>query len=560
VLSIADKPSSLIALLEPHIRPRLGRLTLAFLIGIAIAGLGALQPLLTRAVIDDGLVARDYAGLVRACGAILLLALTSLLLGAAHRRLYVRVSGEVLFDLRSRVYAHLLAVAPRTLERQSVGDLVSRLDGDIAEVQRFGTDAVAAAVSGLLGLLAAVAVMLTLSIPLTLLVLALLPLQLVIREYARPRITTAAREVREQAGTVGAFLVETITGARYVVGAAAERHERARLERLQGRYLERVMYQQLLGYSVGGVSALVGHLATAGTFLVGGWLALHGHLTIGTLIAFVSFLGRGTGAAGSVLGLYTGYQKSRVSLARVQYLLDLPMVAEAVEPIRLPTRLIDITLRGVVVRRADGSAVLDGLDLTLTSGARLFIAGNSGAGKSTLADLLRRFLEPDEGQIELDGLPLSAYRLDELRQRVIVLEQLPWLLKGTLWDNLIYGYPHVQAAAAHEAARRTGLDEVAAALPDGYQTLLGERGAGLSSGQRQRVAIARLLLADPLVIVLDEAINALDPKSRKGLEQAIDDHFSDRIRIYISHVESAGNNRVSLRLEAGRMTPDPVAT
>lgn len=555
--SAANNDATFYALLRPHLKTRFGRLWLAFLIGLLIAGLGAWQPLLTRAVIDDGLVARNYPALVRACAAILLLATVSMALGAWHRRLYVRTSGEMLFDLRSRVYAHLLAVTPRTLERQSVGDLVSRLDGDIAEVQRFGTDAVAAAINGLLGLVAAFVVMLTLSWRLTVLVLMLLPLQLWIREVARPRITQSARHVREQAGSVGAFLVETLTGARAVVGAAAEKQEVLRLQELQRVYLDRVVHQQWIGFAVGSLSAMTSHLATAATFLVGGWLVLRGALTIGTLVAFVSYLGRGTGAAGSVLGLYTGLQKAKVSLGRVRYLLELPTVPETPGAVPLPPASVGLVLRGVVVRRADGSAILDGLDLDVAPGTRISLGGLSGAGKSTLADLLRRFLEPNAGVIELGGRPLADYRLEDLRRRVAVVEQTPLLVSGTLWDNLIYGHPPLAADVVRDAARRAGLDAVAAALPDGYATRLGERGAGLSSGQRQRVAVARLLLADPVLIVLDEATNALDSASGRDLEREIDRFFDDRIRLVIAHRRGGTGSDVSLHLADGKWSEGP---
>ena len=175
-------------MLGPHLRGRLGRFSGALLIGFVLAGLSAAQPLLTRLAVDDGLMGRQYPRLLEACGGILMLAMLSIAIGAWHRRLYVQVSGEVLFGLRERVYEHLLKVSPRTLQLRAVGDLVSRLDGDIAEVQRFGTDAVAGALNGLLGLLASLVVMFTLSWRLTIPVLLLLPLQWLIRQYARPRI------------------------------------------------------------------------------------------------------------------------------------------------------------------------------------------------------------------------------------------------------------------------------------------------------------------------------------------------------------------------------------
>ena len=205
---------SLAALLWPHLRPRLSRFALALGLGLLIAVLAALQPLLTRVAIDDGLIGHHYGRLVAACLGVLALAATGLGLGALHRAVYVRASGHTLFSLRGAAYAHLMRVSPRRLAEWSVGDLVSRLDGDVAEVQRFGTDAAASFINGSLSLVATLAVMLGLSWRLTLFVAALLPLQLAIRHYARRRVEASTRRLRDQAGQVGGFRVETLGAAR----------------------------------------------------------------------------------------------------------------------------------------------------------------------------------------------------------------------------------------------------------------------------------------------------------------------------------------------------------
>jgi hypothetical protein len=204
------------------------------------------------------------------------------------------------------VYAHLLRVSPRRLARVPVGDLVSRLDGDIAEVQRFGTDAAASFISSVLTLVVVGAVMLGLSWRLTLLVVAMLPLQLVVRQYARPRIEASTRALREAAARLSGFLVETLSGARSVQAAAAEEVEGRRLDALGAAYLGRVLRQQLVTYSTGSLAGFLGHVATAATFVLGGWYVLQGHLSVGTLVAFVAYLGRSAGSAASMAALYTG--------------------------------------------------------------------------------------------------------------------------------------------------------------------------------------------------------------------------------------------------------------
>jgi ATP-binding cassette subfamily B protein len=546
-------------LLWPHVRPRLRPLAAALALSLLIAGLGALQPLLTRAAIDDGLLASDFTRLLLACGAMVAIALAGLALGGLHRAIYVRASGHVLFALRGAVFEHLLRVSPRRLARHPVGDLVARLDGDVAEVQRFGTDAVASAVGSVLALAAGAVVMLALSWWLALVVLLLLPVQLLVRHWARPRIERTTRDVREQAGRVGAFLVEALTGARSVQGAAAEPLARSRLDGLADGYLERVLRQQLVGYGVGAAASMLGHLTTAAIFVLGGWGVLHGALTVGTLIAFVTYLGRVAGSASALLGVYTGYQRARVSLERVGALLAYPAVADRGESGRRVDGAGALRLEHVCVGAEDRRGwVLRDVDLDVPAGAKVLLVGPSGAGKSTLADLLRRFLEPDAGRVLLDGRPLAEYRLAELRRRIVVVEHAPWLFAGTILDNLRYGHPEAAEAAVLEAAVLAGVDEFVRDLPLGYATPVGEAGAGLSTGQRQRIAIARAALSDPLVVVLDEATSGLDLPTARGIHAALDTTFARRTRIVITHhVQHAERCDLRLRLQGGVLLAEP---
>ena len=544
-------------LLWPHLKPQRAALVMAFLLGLLIAALSAAQPLLTRMVIDQGLIGRQFPVLAGACGGMLALAVAGFVLGGVHRAIYVRASGRALFSLRGAVYAHLLAVSPRRLARVPVGDLVNRLDGDIAEVQRFGTDAAAALVSSVLTLAVVGAVMVDLSWRLALLVAALLPLQLLVRHVARPRIESSTRAVRESASRVSGFLVETLSGARSVQAAAAEQWEVGRLAALGDAYLTKALRQQLVAYSTGSFAGLLGHLATAATFVAGGWYVLHGNMSVGTLVAFVAYLGRSSGSAASIASLYTGYHRARVSLARVDELLQLPRVSESPTAVSLPADARGwLRLEAVSVLAETGRPLLESVSIDVPAGSKVVLRGASGAGKSTLADLLRRFVEPDAGRVLLDGRPLGEFKLGDLRRRIVVVEHSPVLFRGSILDNLRYGHPDVDEAAALEAARRAQVDEFVAGLPKGYATEVGEGGSGLSTGQRQRIAIARAALARPLIVILDEATSGLDADAARAVHCSLDAAFADRTRIIITH--RAGDierSTLSLRLESGRLSP-----
>ena len=556
--STKNSQRGIAALLWPHVRPQRGPLLAALLLGLSIAALSAAQPLLTRVVIDQGLIGRQFNHLIAACVGMLALAVSGFLLGAWHRTIYVRASGKALFSLRATVYSHLLAVSPRRLARVPVGDLVSRLDGDIAEVQRFGTDSAASFISSVLSLIAVGVVMTGLSWRLTLLIIVLLPTQLLVRHYARPRIEASTRALREVSGRMSGFLVETLSGARSVQAAAAEELETARLRDLANHYLERVLRQQLVTYTTGSVAGLLGNAATAATFVVGGWYVLQGRLTVGTLVAFVAYLGRSAGSAASIASIYTGYQRARVSLERVEELLDLPCVVDAPDARTIaPDARGALSLRSVsFIGDAGGALILDDVSLDIPAGAKVVLRGASGAGKSTLADLLRRFVEPDSGCVLLDGISLEGYRLCDLRRRIVVVEHSPVLFRGTILENLCYGHADVDEATVIAAACLAGVDEFVRALPLGYATQVGEGGAGLSTGQRQRVAIVRAALANPLIVILDEATSGLDIEAARAVHRGLDAVFAGRTRIVITHrAADIEGMDYCWRLEAGHVEP-----
>jgi ATP-binding cassette subfamily B protein len=283
---------------------------------------------------------------------------------------------------------------------------------------------------------------------------------------------------------------------------------------------------------------------------------------VGTLVAFVAYLGRSSGSAASIASLYTGYQRARVSLARVQELLDLPCVPESPDAIAVPA-----DARGAlrfesvsVSANADARPVLDSITVDIPAGSKVVLRGASGAGKSTLADLLRRFVDPDSGRILLDGRPLDEFKLADLRRRIVVVEHSPVLFRGSILDNLRYGHPEVDAASAMDAARRALVDEFVSALPQGYDTQVGERGAGLSTGQRQRIAIARAALARPLIVILDEATSGLDLEAARAVHRSLDSTFPERTRLVITHrADDVERSDVCWQLEAGRLRPARLA-
>jgi ATP-binding cassette, subfamily B, bacterial len=537
------------------VRRRARRLAAVLALALLGTGLALVQPLLTRLLIDGGILARDLEIVALTCGLMLLAALASALLGGINRFQHVGLSADVLFALRLAVFRHLEDLPPTFYARRPTGDLLARLDGDVAEIQRFAVDGLLGAISAVIGLIGTLALMLLLSWQLSLIAFVMLPAELAFLRLMRPRVEVATRRLRERAGELSSFLVERLGAIKLIQSVAAEEREAGSLDTLQGHFRRDLLSQQMVSYVTGGVPALLTQASTALVFIAGGWMVIEGRLTLGTLIAFAAYLGRVAGPVQTLLGLYVAAQRALVSLRRVVELTaERPAVKAPALPCALPANgRGEVRFEGVRFGyRYD--AVLRGIDLVARPGEKLGIVGLSGAGKSTLIDLLLRHHDPQAGRILLDGVDLRDLELAALRRAVAVVAQDVVLFRGSLLDNLRYAAPDASEAQVLDAARHAEVDPFARSLPDGYASEVGTAGATLSAGQRQRIAIARALLQDPRVLVLDEATSAVDEVTEARIVGAIDNLFSGRTRIVISHrMTTLGNAVRVIALEEGRL-------
>lgn len=537
--------------------PRWPRLLVALLLSLIGVAFSLIQPYVTKMLVDDGLIAGDANLLVWLSVAMVAAGLLSAGFGAWNRLYYVRVSADILFDMRESVYRHLQRLSPAFYARRSAGDIISRLDGDVGEIQRFAVDGPLSAVNAVIMLAGALAIMLQLSPQLSLLAFVLLPAQYLFLRRMRPVVERSAIALRERAGGISSFLVHTITGMKLVQSAAAEDRESRRLAGLNADYLRDLLRAQIVNFAAASGPGLMTSVSTAAVFVVGGLMVIDGAFSIGSLIAFTIYLSRATGPLQTLLGLYVGAQRARASLRRVAELLEeRPSVAAPAAPRELPAEARgEVRIEGLSFAYPDREGqILSDATLIVPAGGKVCIVGASGTGKSTLVDLLHRHYDPQHGRILLDGVDLKELSIADVRRRVAVLGQDAPVMPGTIAENIVYGLDGVGSERLRAAAAVAQVDAFVSALPQGYDTPVGERGTALSGGQRQRIALARALLADPLVLILDEPVTGIDAKAAVRLNAEVDGLFADRTRIVVSHRPEvlAGADRV-VELRDGRL-------
>ncbi len=509
-----------------------------FALSVAASGLALVQPYIIKLLIDDGLIARDFTMVVWMSGLMFSAAILGAGLAALNRWHYVTASGRILFALRESVYRHLTALSPSFYARMRGGDLMARLDGDIAEVQRFAVDSALALLNGVIVLAGALALMLALSWRLSLIAFALLPVQVLLLRALRPRIESQTRDLRAQASGLSSFLFDTLSSMKFIQSVGAGAREAGMLTRLQDSYFLGLRRLQMFNLAAATLPSLLTLLGTVLVFLAGGWMVVEDRLTLGALVAFTAYVARASGPVHTLLGLWVAVKRARVSLDRVREITEKkPLVTSPPVPRALPASATGMLSFEDVGFAYPGSenAVLDRASASFAGGAKIAIGGVSGAGKTTLIDLLQRHYDPGAGRILLDGIDLRELDLEDLRCRIAVVAQDTVLLPGTIAENIRYAAPGASDAEVKEAAMLAGADDFIEALPEGYATEVGPRGMKLSGGQRQRLAIARAILQDPLVLVLDEATSGVDSKTERAIGKSIDALFAGRTRIVIGH-------------------------
>ena len=515
--------------------PYTGRLVLILVISLAATCLSLVQPFISKLLIDTALLKHDMHALIRVAGLMFAATVLSFVLNILSSYRYAKVSAAMLFDIRVALFRHLQTLSPRFYARFRLGDLMSRLNNDVSEVQRVSADTLLSVLSNVIFLVGSIFMMLWLNWRLFFVSVVFIPACVYTFLRYQRRLTALTKTLRERSADLGSLFLETILGMRVIVSLRAADHEARRFEERNDAFVRTMLKVQIASFMTGAFPGTILTAATAAVFLYGGWLIFHGAMTIGTLVAFMAYHMRLLSPIQNLMGMTAGLASARVSLGRIFELFDTPAeVRESSNAVRLDSVQGCIHLENVSIKY-DRNPILEGVSLEIPAGATCAILGPSGAGKSTLADLLVRYLDPDSGRILLDGQDLRQVSIDDLRREVMLVDQSPYLFNASICENIAYAMPSATVVQIEQAGTAAGLDELIARLPEGYETKTGERGLALSAGERQRVALARALLRRPRVLILDEPTSALDADTERLVASNLRDALPSSTVIVITH-------------------------
>lgn len=525
-------------------------------------------PLLYRELIDDVLPNRDWTRLNLLAGAMLAIPLISAVIGIAQRYYSARAGEGIIYDLRGEMYHHLQRMSMRFFTHTKGGEIISRFNSDVIGAQNAITGTIPSIVTNVVTIGSTLAVMISIEWRLALLSIAVVPLFLLPARRFADTMRSIRRRAMEQNAEMSNLVNETLTvnGALLVKTFGSQRRERARFDTANVAVRELGVRRAQVGQIFFMGMRIIGSVGTALIYWFGGYLVLSGDITTGTIVAFAAYLVRLYGPITSLSNVHMEFAQSMVSFERVFEYLDKPVeIADAPDAVTLTDVKGQIVFdrvwfkyQGAMPATGDSDETsedardadedrepsapiptrqwaLEDVSFSIEPGQLVALVGPSGAGKTTITYLLPRLYDPSEGGIRIDGMDLRQVTQESLAHQIGVVTQESYLFHDSIRANLLYAKPDATDAELEAACRAANIHDMIAALPDAYDTIVGERGYRLSGGEKQRLAIARVILKDPRILVLDEATSHLDSQNEALIQAALEPLFQGRTSLVIAH-------------------------
>ena len=565
---VDDFSPSVAGLLRRRSRVLLARLARPYLRSMALAAVLILVrsagylalPYLIGLGIDQGIRpgrSGNPQTLVLIVGVLAIALLVNALANYAFMRVSGRIGANILFNLRRTLFAHVQELSLSFFERYTSGRIISRLTSDIDALNELLATGLTSVITSLISVVAITVILIHLDVRLGMVALVAMPLVVGLTYWFRVNSARSYRAVRRAIVLVIVHYVESLGGIRAVHAFRREPRNQEIFEDVNARYRDANIWSNRLASTFGPAINLLGRLTTAAVLLYGGYLVVQGQLTLGVLTAFVLYLRQFFDPMQELSQFYNVFQAAGAALEKLAGVIEeAPTVPEPSRPISMHDAKGAVAFDHVTFAYRE-KPVLHDIDFSVPAGAVVALVGETGAGKTTMARLIARFYDPTAGRVTLDGVDLRSIAVQDLRRAVVVVTQESFLFSGTVGENILFGRPSATRGEMEQAARAIGAHDFIMAMPNGYDTDVRRRGVRLSSGQRQLVAFARAFLADPRVLILDEATSSLDLPSERLVQRALRTLLRGRTAFIIAHrlstVEVA--DRV-LVLDAGRIVED----
>jgi len=535
---------SQIAYLGAYLGPHKRVLIISLFLSSVSTGLGMVQPYFAKILIDTVFMENQAQFLFPILSGLIVLLLVSFGIRVSNGYIYTRYSAKILFLMREDLFEHLQKISLNFFSKKKIGDIYSRIASDMADIQALVTDIIPRYIFDAITFLITGVILFSLNWKMALMSLFFIPVALLVVKNLKPKLFALSNDVAKSNADISHFLFESLSNTAVIRAFGAEKTESDKLKKKQSVILQFLLKYQILGAVSGSVPTAFSIVNTLIVFGYGGLQVLEGHFTIGSLVAFSVYQGRVFGPLQGLMDGVLAVQKSKVAIKRVREILDIPPCFDE-DGDKILTRAQmdeDIIVDRVGFSYDKETMILKDISFTIPSGKTTALIGESGVGKTSICHLLLGLYTPDSGSIRWAGQGFKQFNKKWFRQKVAMVSQETFLFHTSILENIRFFKPEASTEEIRNAARAAQMDAFINTLPQGYDTIIGDRGMRLSGGQKQRLSLARAILLNPKVLILDEATAFLDVKVENQIKETLKDLMKDKTILIISHRKSTIEN------------------